>query len=65
MKTKVKMLQSMAGVGDPNREALERKYAAMRAWHEAKRRSEAFISREIDEAKRLDRYDAPPSGLEL
>jgi hypothetical protein len=63
MKTKVKMLQSIAGLGDPDREALEKKYAAMRAWHEAKRRSESFIEREIAEAKRLDRYDAPPSGF--
>jgi hypothetical protein len=63
MKTKVKILVSIAGLGDPEREALEKKYAAMRAWLEAKGRSETFIEREIAEAKRLDRYDAPPSGF--
>jgi hypothetical protein len=63
MKTRVKILVSIAGVGDPDRAALEKKYAAMRTWFEAKRRSENFIEREIDEAKRLDRYDAPPTGF--
>jgi hypothetical protein len=63
MKTRVKILVSIAGVGDPDRETLEKKYQAMRVWFEAKRRSENFIEREIAEAKRVDRYDAPPTGF--
>jgi hypothetical protein len=43
MKTKLKFLVAIAGLGDPDCAALEKKYAAMRTWFEAKRRSENFI----------------------
>lgn len=66
MLVKVKFLQAIAGLADPNKAKLDRKYEEIRKHGEARKRSAeargvkfsmAPVLREIEDRKIADRYD--------
>jgi hypothetical protein len=69
MKKKVKFLQSIAGLADPDIPKLDLKYQRLRELMSGQRTMggrripEDAIAKQIAEEKRRDRYDAQPIGF--
>lgn len=69
MKKKVKFLDSIAGLADPDREKLDKRYETMRAQAKAKAEEAgrefkpAGIEAQIKELKKSDRYDDVQRGF--
>lgn len=69
MTTKIKLLTSIAGLGDPDRAKLDAKYVRLSASMQAevdfrgKKRSTESIAAAVAEEKRKDRYDEKPIGF--
>lgn len=60
---RVKFLDSIAGLADPNKQQLDQRYAKLKVSLEAQKRSPRFIDDTIAEQKSKDRYAEAPIGF--
>ena len=60
---RVKFLDSIAGLGDPNKSRLEERYERLRVTLKQQKRSPAGIEEFINEQKIKDRYAEVPIGF--